>query len=887
MIRFVGQAFQPDVFVAEYVRLESLTYESANGKAPTMPSDVRERDKATRKFYEHFKCQRAEFLECINGISDRADREWYASLTLHRLMFLYFLQGKGFLDGNVRYLKDRLARMQGSRGKRKSPTFYRSFLLWLFHDGLSKQHGAELPDLLGKVPYLGGGLFDVHTLERKYSDGERDIPDAAFAKLFAFFDRYDWCLDSRHPVTPHAITPDVLGNVFEKFVNQKQMGAYYTKQDITEYISKNTIIPHLFDVVEKRCPGAFRIGAPLWKQLQANADRYLHHAMRHGVIDEAGQVIPLPAHIEADRPALPPHARPTETWREYLARRRRCLEIRDNVRCGKISTINDFITYNLDIRRFAADSIAASESSELAQAFYQAITTVKVLDPTCGSGAFLLAALDILQPLHEACLARLNRAGSVSDSSSARYSILKSIILNNLYGVDIMAEAVDICKVRLFLRLVAQFECRPNEPNFGLEPLLDIDFNIRHGNMLVGSTNLDDAGSSASTDQLDRSLADAYGINARHSQRFARWRARHQPFHWSAEFGAIMRKGGFDVIIGNPPYLKASKVTRQYSIQGYRTIACPDVYAWCLERCTTLLAPDGRTGMIVPLSLGFSADFAVLRRLLLATARQNWFASFGRIPSALFSHDVRVRNIIHIASRTAMAAAQYTTRLHRWFEEARPCLFERLEYAPFDPQVWREQIPKLGTTRLSHALERALRCSGHRIKDVSNCRAPASALYFKKTAYNWLAFTPAAPPSFGANDQPTAQSQLDKLPIVDGAESAKLFLLLNGKLVFLFWCIVGDDFHVTRTSLADFPIPAMTAHGAALNRIAEDLRGKLDDAVSFKRNAGKRVGNYNLASCRAITDQSDLLFARSLGLEEVWDEIELFYGQMVRTEHRA
>src|SRR5207302_7118464 len=67
-----------------------------------------------------------------------------------------------------------------------------------------------------------------------------------------------------------------------------------------------------------------------------------------------------------------------------------------------------------------------------------------------------------------------------------RYFIYKSIILNNLYGVDIMEEAVEICKLRLFLKLVAQVDPDPRKENGGIEPLPDIDFNILAGNTLVG-----------------------------------------------------------------------------------------------------------------------------------------------------------------------------------------------------------------------------------------------------------------------------------------------------------------------------------------------------------------------------------------------------------------
>ena len=76
-------------------------------------------------------------------------------------------------------------------------------------------------------------------------------------RLFDFFKDYDWHLDDRPNRDDNEINPDVLGYIFEKYINQKQMGAYYTKEDITEYISQNTIIPFLLDAARKDCAVAF------------------------------------------------------------------------------------------------------------------------------------------------------------------------------------------------------------------------------------------------------------------------------------------------------------------------------------------------------------------------------------------------------------------------------------------------------------------------------------------------------------------------------------------------------------------------------------------------------------------------------------------------------
>ncbi len=485
-------------------------------------------ERVTRRFYDRFKKGHQTFLGFIEGIGNLADREWYASLMLNRMMFIYFIQKRGFLDNNVDYLRDRLETVRQRQGEGRFISFYRLFLLKLFHEGLGQpeaDRAPELAELLGQVPYLNGGLFDVHDLER--DNPEIHIPDEAFEQIFAFFDAYQWHLDDRPLRNDNEINPDVLGYIFEKYINQKQMGAYYTKEDITGYISRNTVIPFLFDRAKKACPIAFTPGGGVWRLLQDDPDRYFYEAVRHGVTydihtnEALAEKREPPPEIAAglddvskrdgwNKPAPSDYALPTETWREHVARRQRYEEVHAKLATGEVTSINDLITYNLDIEKFAQDVIAGSEGPELVRAFWKALTGVSILDPTCGSGAFLFAALNILEPIYTACLEAMqgflddlerskckhhpekmrdlrNILEQVESHPSERYFILKSIIINNLYGVDIMEEAVEICKLRLFLKLVAQLESYEQ-----IEPLPDIDFNVRAGNTLVGFTTLEE-----------------------------------------------------------------------------------------------------------------------------------------------------------------------------------------------------------------------------------------------------------------------------------------------------------------------------------------------------------------------------------------------------------
>ena len=406
-------------------------------------------ERVTRRFYDHFKKEHDAFLEFLSGIPDEEMQKWYVSVMLNRLMFIYFIQKKGFLNDDPNYLRNKLTEMQ-AQGTDK---YYKEFLCPLFFEGFAKpedERDDDISDLLGTVPYLNGGIFLKHQLEIQHGT-TIEIPDSAFEKLFSFFEKYQWHLDERPLRNDNEINPDVLGYIFEKYINQKQMGAYYTKEDITEYISKNTIIPFLFDTARKECKIAFEGDASVWKLLQEDPDRYIYDAVKKGadvdLPDEiAAGIDDVSERTEWNTLALEEFALPTEIWRETVARHQRYRTIKSKMENGEIDNINDLITYNLNIRQFAQDVIENCEGPELLRAFWKAITKVTVLDPTCGSGAFLFAALNILEPLYEACLDRMQvfvdeveaisrkykdfrqTLDSIAEHPNRKYFILKSII---------------------------------------------------------------------------------------------------------------------------------------------------------------------------------------------------------------------------------------------------------------------------------------------------------------------------------------------------------------------------------------------------------------------------------------------------------------------------
>jgi hypothetical protein len=125
-------------------------------------------------------------------------------------------------------------------------------------------------------------LFDEHELEKPHP--KIDIDDKAFERIFDFFDQYEWHLDTRITASGKDINPDVIGYIFEKYINDRaNMGAYYTKEDITDYISKNCILPYLFDETKRNYAKAFNADAELWQMVKQSGDEYIYDAVKKGV----------------------------------------------------------------------------------------------------------------------------------------------------------------------------------------------------------------------------------------------------------------------------------------------------------------------------------------------------------------------------------------------------------------------------------------------------------------------------------------------------------------------------------------------------------------------------------------------------------------------------
>ncbi len=538
----------------------------------------------TKKFFKEFEQKHSDFVEQILGISNEKNRAWYASVLLHRLMFIWFLQKKGFVNnGELNYLSDKLTVIQATLGEN---SYYRDFLKPLFFQGFAKpenERGDDINKLLGKIRYLNGGLFLPHSIEERYDDIQ--VNDKAFSDLFALFNQYSWNLNDTIGGADNEINPDVLGYIFEKYINQKAFGAYYTRPEITDYLCERTISKLILDRVNS-----------------------------------------LYAPLEFD--FNPVHGDINSVRGELVAVRGELVEPRPSTSSGRTESV----TKSENIKQFKdlPDLLFKLDAPLCRELLLTILPSLSLLDPACGSGAFLVAAMKTLINIYSAIIGRIKFIHDdgltqwLKETETAHknidYFIKKEIIKNNLYGVDIMPEATEIAKLRLFLALVSS--ARTVEE---LEPLPNIDFNIMAGNSLIGLLSVEgekfnslgqtgdifrdnEAQSytqilneknrlisnykdSSSYSESLTSLRDLISENRTKNYKklnslllteFERLQIKYeqatwddsknkegkpikraltiadinnlQPFHWGYEFDGIFARGGFDAIITNPPW---------------------------------------------------------------------------------------------------------------------------------------------------------------------------------------------------------------------------------------------------------------------------------------------------------------------------------------------
>ena len=547
-------------------------------------------------FFDEYRKQYAEFVKFLTGKeyvkkgnkwveqkTGEPDAQYFTSFKeddklvrdyikkmMGRIVFLYFLQSKGWLAGNLHYMHDLFYdasdEVKGNfLDKVLEPMFF-----GLLNTKPEDRSSAPLVNGVGvkyipnadEIPYLNGGLFQ----QEKIDEVDSVFPAGMFQSLFDFFDSYNFTIDENDPNDAEVgVDPEMLGKIFENLLeDNKDKGAFYTPKEIVRYMCQESLTAYLQTGIE-----------------DAEVKEHIANFVKTKDVEELG-----------------------------------------------------------------------GASSELAMSIDQKLIDVKICDPAIGSGAF---PMGLLRELY-AC----RKSIEIFEEDNAA-DIKRHIIQNNIYGVDIEKGAVDIARLRFWLALIID----EKEPM----PLPNLDFKIMQGNSLLESykgVDLDVTSKKLKTGKdtkktrgvlslgfeetdVQKTIQDLvksyfsitdHTLRAQRRQQIDKYvkdyikicaEGNHevqdavdeleipndQFFLWHTYFADVFEQGGFDIVIGNPPYGVSIKDDyRKAVVASWGNVPDYEIYYYFIVLAAPLLKEKGIMSYIIPNTFLFNTFAKHFREML-------------------------------------------------------------------------------------------------------------------------------------------------------------------------------------------------------------------------------------------------------------------------------
>ena len=480
----------------------------------------------------------------------------YVKKLLGRIVFLHFLQKKGWMgvsdgghwgEGKFRFMY----KLFEEATAEQQADFVHEVLEHLFFHALNTDRKADndlydtrVFDEKVRVPYLNGGLFEEDDADRCFKAcTDARFPAELFEKLFAFFEQYNFTIDENDPDDAQVgVDPEMLGRIFESLLeDNKEKGAFYTPKEIVQYMCRRSLTAYLQTDIPKE------------KEKMRQAIDCFVRTKDYNEL----------------RLKLPP------SLREQVAERLR---------------------------------------------------TVKICDPAIGSGAFPMGLL------RELYLCRIALEDGVRENRAKSHAeIKKEILQQNIYGVDLDRGAVDIARLRFWLSLVVDEDVPQPLPNLDykimqgnslLERYKDIDLSTLASQKTDGRLIFIDDENDASRLSLHHLLVAYYGEDNHDKKQSLRARiqqnieeqlkaqryevdlsdvdlfANAHFFLWHTWFSEVFADGGFDIVIGNPPYIslqnEGGSVGKPYEKADFSSFdRRGDIYCLFYEKGMQLLSPGG------------------------------------------------------------------------------------------------------------------------------------------------------------------------------------------------------------------------------------------------------------------------------------------------------
>lgn len=538
---------------------------------------------------EHSQRINTEFT--LKSISD-AD---FCKKLLGQLVFLYFIQKKGWLgvprdkkwgEGDKQFLRHTF-----EKAINEGKNFFNDYLEPLFYNALANGERDDnwFDELDCKIPFLNGGLFeryhdydwvntDIVFDNTIFSNNKKTKNGDIGTGILDVFDRYNFTVKEDEPLEKEvAVDPEMLGKVFEELLevkDRKSKGAFYTPREIVHYMCQESLINYLItaleidetetnDTTKSFCSFFTKIDAKLTKQ---DIEDFIHHS-------------------------------------------------------DKI-TQYERIANNKEDKNSKYKHIFSESIKQNAKAIDKALEDIKICDPAIGSGAF---PVGMLNEIVRARIALVESGFLPEAKKRSTYEYKRQAIQNSIYGVDIEAGAVEIAKLRLWLSLVVDEEDIEN-----IKALPNLDYKIVQGNSLLNVER------NVFNDMLFRKLEELKPQFFNETRKSEKRRLKKEidaiikeltkdgTFDFEICFSEVFHeKGGFDVVIGNPPYIPYKNISKLYNLTNYisfnnNQVNKPNLYIYFIEKALgNLLKNNGVLSFINPIAFLVQADCISLRKYIL------------------------------------------------------------------------------------------------------------------------------------------------------------------------------------------------------------------------------------------------------------------------------
>lgn len=779
---------------------------------------------------------RADFIDTefdhngksTNDIKDREEKPIrnYVKRLLGRLVFLQFLQKKGWLgvpadkqwgDGDLNFLQN----LFGNATQAQKDNFLDKVLEPLFFKALDKDRSAD-NDLFDtgvkefrnvKIPYLNGGLFS----RDKYDEPDSVFDAKLFEQLFEFFSEYNFTIDENDPNDAEVgIDPEMLGRIFENLLeDNKDKGAYYTPKEIVHYMCRESLIAYL----------------------------------QTDISDEPTREI-----------------------------------------------IRSFVTTH-------DDNLLRKVSDSFADKIDLLLKNVKVCDPAIGSGAFPMGLL------RELYLCRSAIEGYEQNVSS---QIKKDIIQQNIYGVDIEKGAVDIARLRFWLTLILDEETPHALPN--------LDFKIMQGNSLLeqyrGIDLKDIVCSNSERNKQYKLVFDeestAEALLKEHIHHYYRVENQKEKkqlsdkieqairslilaktfgnkeiekdvwtldfknnsdfFLWHTYFKEVFDDGGFDIIIGNPPYgAKLSCVEKELLKKSFDTTktikniqkGSMDTYTMFIELSYQLLSKGGYISFIVPISITSSDSMSGIHRLLLNNCEEIKVSSYAVRPKPVFENAVVNTSILMFRKTLTPCTRLMSTKMYRRSKEFNlQNLVDNLHFVEVKDYLKYGRIPKIGS-QVEIDILKKLRL----FNSISD--------YMVSTGGKPIFYRFAGGRYFKVVTNYTTNSSAERTLLLKEKYADAIGCVLSSSLSFWFYQIYSDNLNWKDCEITSFPMPCYTDEQIYyLNNLYQKYLIDIENNINNRKTSANSTYNvshfreYKIVKSKSIIDEIDDYICPLYGLTD-------------------